>query len=547
MPRTGADLLVESLVAAGVKHLFTLSGNQILSIYDATIGRDIELIHTRHEAAAVHMADSWGRLTEQPGVALLTAGPGHCNALSALYGALKGESPVVMLSGHCPRDQIGQGAFQEVDQVAAARPVTKATWLVEAPNRLGEDIRTALSLARAGRPGPVHLSLPDDVLKAVVPVASAPVVEDTDGRRREGDDNAHTPAPPDGTRIHAVLDLLARATHPFILAGPAMARPLRWADVEQLSEITGIPALPMESPRGINDPWLHRAANCLVEADVVLLVGKKLDYSLSFGGPPCFPKPCRFIRMDADAGSLHEDARVALTMHDDPSRAVQQLAAAAQERRWQHSSWRTEVMAARNTVPPEWDRLRRASQQPIHPLRVCEALQPFLNNDTVFISDGGEFGQWAQAGLEAECRLINGLSGSIGSVLPMALAAKLVHPRRHVFVTSGDGAFGYHALEFDTAVRHNLPVIAIVGNDARWNAEHQLQIRNYGEDRTVGCDLLPSRYDKVAEALGGHGESVQRPDDLTPALRRAMESGLPACVNVAIEGARAPTFLKTSR
>ena len=164
MSKTGAELLIESLISAGVKHIFSLSGNQILSLYDAIIGRDINLIHTRHEAAAVHMADGWGRLTEQPGVALLTAGPGHCNAISALYGALMAESPVVLLSGHSPYAQIGIGAFQELDQVATAKPVTKAAWLVEDPNDLDEAITDALSLAlrrasRSGSPEPSHRCL----------------------------------------------------------------------------------------------------------------------------------------------------------------------------------------------------------------------------------------------------------------------------------------------------------------------------------------------------------------------------------------------------
>src|SRR5262245_49870222 len=167
-PRTGAGRVVDALVAAGVRRLFSLSGNQILSVYDATIGRGIEIVHTRHEAAAVHMADAWGRLTEEPGVALVTAGPGHLNALSALYGALMAESPVVFLSGHAPLSQLGRGAFQELDQVGAARPVTKAAWLAEDAARLDEDIATALEIARSGRPGPVHVSLPGDLLEARV-------------------------------------------------------------------------------------------------------------------------------------------------------------------------------------------------------------------------------------------------------------------------------------------------------------------------------------------------------------------------------------------
>ena len=537
MLKTGAELLIESLIAAGVKHLFTLSGNQILSLYDASIGRDIDLIHTRHEAAAVHMADGWGRLTEQPGVALLTAGPGHCNAISALYGALMAESPVVLLSGHSPHAQIGSGAFQEIDQVATAKPVTKAAWLVEDVDHLDEAVTAALSLACEGRPGPVHLSLPSDVLEATV---SLQPLQGTDK-------NAAFTGTVPTSNVDDILRQLIEATHPLILVGPAMGRPLRWTEVEQLSEATGIPALPMESPRGVNDPWLHQATNCLSQADLVLLVGKKLDFSLRFGQPPFFSEGCRFIQIDADALQLRTEKPVVQTIHAEPTDIVRQLTTAAQalegsRRKSQYDSWQAEVVAARRTTPSEWEQIRASADQPIHPLRVCEALQPFLNDDAVFVSDGGEFGQWVQAGLEAEHRLINGPAGSIGSSIPMGLAAKLAHPQRPVLVFLGDGTFGYHAMEFDTALRYGLPIIAVVGNDARWNAEHQLQIQNYGEGRTVGCELLPSRYDKVIEALGGHGEFVQQPDDLTPAVERALASGLPACINIAIESVSAPTF-----
>ena len=541
MSKTGAELLVESLISAGIKYIFTLSGNQILSLYDASIGRDIDLIHTRHEAAAVHMADGWGRLTEQPGVALLTAGPGHCNAISALYGALMAESPMVLLSGHSPHAQIGSGAFQEVDQVATAKPVTKAAWLVEDPNHLDEAITTALSLACEGRPGPVHLSLPADVLEATVSLQSL----------QGTDKNAASIGVASASDVDDILRQLTEAEHPLILAGPAMGRPLRWTEVERLSEATGIPALPMESPRGVNDPWLHQATNCLSKADLVLLVGKKLDFSLRFGQPPFFSEGCRFIQIDADASQLRPEKLVVLTIHAEPTGIVRQLTTAAQafedsQRERHHDSWRAEVIAAQKATPPEWEQIRGSVEQPIHPLRVCEALQPFLDDDAVFVSDGGEFGQWVQAGLEAQQRLINGPAGSIGSSIPMGLAAKLAHPQRPVFVFLGDGTFGYHAMELDTALRYHLPIIAVVGNDACWNAEHQLQIQNYGEGRTVGCELLPSRYDKVIKALGGHGEFVEHPDDLTPAVERALASGLPACINIAIESVSAPTFRSSS-
>ena len=528
MSLTGAEVLVEGLIAAGVRHLFSLSGNQILSVYDATIGRDIELIHTRHEAAAVHMADGWGRLTEEPGVALLTAGPGHCNGLTALYVALMAESPLLMLSGHCPEAQIGMGAFQEIDQAAAARPVSKASWRVERSDDLESDLYRALEMAVSGRPGPVHLSLPSDVLEASA------------GRSRnaplKGADDAVT------GDLEGVLALLSRADRPLILAGPAMGRGQRWLAVEALAEATGIPALPMESPRGVNDPALRRAAACLASADVLLLLGKRLDFSLRFGQRPFFSEQRRFIQIDADQSELRDHDGVTLRHCADPWEATRRLAEIARARSWNSGSWRSDVDSLRVTAPAEWDGLLRPAASPVHPLGVCEAVQPFLDDGAIFVSDGGEFGQWAQAGLAAEIRLINGPSGAIGSALPMGLAAKLAFPDRTVFVFLGDGTFGYHAMELDTALRYGLPVVAIVGNDERWNAEHVLQVETYGSDRTIGCDLLGTRYDRVAEALGGYGAFVDRAEDLPAALHDAVASGLPACVNVVIEPAAAPAF-----
>jgi len=177
----------------------------------------------------------------------------------------------------------------------------------------------------------------------------------------------------------------------------------------------------------------------------------------------------------------------------------------------------------------------------MHPLRVCAALQPILDRGGILVADGGEFGQWIQAGCEAERRLINGLSGSIGSAIPLALAAKLRQPESSVIAALGDGTFGFHGFEMDTAIRAGLPVVVVVGNDGRWNAEHQLQLQHYGATRTVGCELRATRYDLVTAALGGHGEHVERADDLGPALERAFASGRPACVNVEIDGVAAPT------
>ncbi|MGH7333701.1 MAG: thiamine pyrophosphate-dependent enzyme [Candidatus Rokuibacteriota bacterium] len=324
--------------------------------------------------------------------------------------------------------------------------------------------------------------------------------------------------------------------------GPAIARSARRAVVQRFSDVTGIPVLAMESPRGVNDPSLRLAAMQMPKADVVLLLGKRLDFALRFGEPPAFAPDCRFVQIDPDAFALTPGGRVTMAEAADPAAALEALDVMAQTMTWRHQAWAKEVAASQRTEPAGWDELRRSSRRPLHPLRVCAALQPLLDDDAVLVCDGGEFGQWTQAGLTARTRLINGLSGSIGSAIPMACAAKLARPGSRVVTVLGDGTFGFHAFELDTAVRHRLPILTVVGNDARWNAEHQLQVRHYGAERAVGCQLLPSRYDALAEALGAHGEFVERADDLGPALDRALASGLPACVNVAIEGVAAPEY-----
>ncbi len=526
---TGAESVVQALSAAGVRHLFALSGNQNLPLFDACIGSGLRLIHTRHEAAAVHMADGWGRLTGEPGVALLTAGPGHCNGVTGLFVARAAESPLVMISGHSPFSQAGMGAFQELDQAAMAAPAAKWSHMATGAEPLADIVARALQTAAGGRPGPVHISLPMDLLQAEAdphPPSTAQRLPEESPRLSEDE-------------AGDILDRLQGAARPLILAGPAMSRGARWQAVRALQSASGVPALPCESPRGVDDPWLRGASRCLAEADLVLLLGKRLDFTLRFGEPPAFSQSVRFLSVD-DEEAL-DRTRLEGCFQCDPAEAVVTLTDAAAQRQWSENPWHRDVERAR-AEPPEWRAHRDSVASPIHPLALCEKLQPFMDQDAVFVCDGGEFGQWMQAGLTAGVRLINGPSGSIGSSLPMGMAARLLHPERRVFVFQGDGTFGFHALEIDTCLRYGLPVVVIVGNDARWNAEVQLQIRQYGPDRTIGCDLLPTRYDRVAEALGGFGERVENPGELAPAVERALASGLPAVLDVTIDGLPAPVF-----
>jgi acetolactate synthase I/II/III large subunit len=536
----GADLVVRSLEEAGCRNVFTLSGNHIMPLFDAALGSKLRLLHVRHEAAAVHMADAWGRLTGECGIALVSGGAGHANAMGALATAAAADSPLVLLSGHAPRNELGRGAFQELRQVEMAAPVSKAAWVAETPARLGQDIARAIRTAVSGRPGPVHVSLPFDVLEARVPLnpVSVPGPEAF----------AAQPAPLPAAAADITLRHLAAARRPLILGGPRLCQQDGPALLRALAAATGVPALGMESPRGLNDPSLGAFAEVLRRADLIVLLGKALDFTLRFGEAPHVAPQCRFIGIDADADRLarlqrDRGDRVLLAAGAEAPAAAISLEARCRAPVGK-GAWAAEVASALAYRPPAWATLAASKPDALHPIELCRALAPHLKRHAgaVLICDGGEIGQWPQAVLAPPRRLINGVAGAIGAAIPFALAARLAEPNAPVLAVMGDGSFGFHMAEFDTAVRYDLPFVAVVGNDASWNAEHQIQLREYGAERAHACGLLPSRYDLVAAALGGHGERVTAAETLPGALARALAARKPACINVMIERVPAPTF-----
>lgn len=539
----GADVLAQALARAGTRYLFSLSGNQVMPLYDAAIGTALEIIHVRHEGAAVHMADAWGRLTGQPGIAVVTGGPGHANAIGALYTATASDSPLVLLSGHAPLNQLGTDAFQEMRQADMAAPVVKASWTAQSPSSIGADIARAFNIALSGRPGPVHISLPFDVLEAKVDASLVPPPS--------ASAFSATPIALSAAAAREIAAQISRARRPIVIGGPVFGTPAGTTLRTQLAQAYDIPVLCMESPRGVNDPALGAVAEALKDADLVVLIAKKLDFTLRFGRAPAFSTNCRFIQIDPDqdtfsraAKALGEPARIALTAHADPRSAAEALVSLA-SRKGTDTSWMREVDAAICYRPAAWDAAGDRAEGPLHPVEVGRTVGAMATPQDVLVIDGGEFGQWAQACVEPQTRIINGPAGSIGSAIPFALAAKLARPQANVFALLGDGTFGFHLAEFDTAVRHSLPVVAVVGNDACWNAEHQIQLNSYGKARTVACELLPSRYDQAVAGLGGFGTLVQKSVELQPALRNALASGRPACVNVLIERLPAPVVTRT--
>jgi len=319
------------------------------------------------------------------------------------------------------------------------------------------------------------------------------------------------------------------------------------AAMREAADALDVPVIGMESPRGINDPGLGAFAEILSQADLVLLVGKPLDFTLRFGEAPALSPSCRWIVIDSDAAMIGRTEkamgkRLLLSEVADAQTAIKMLADRRSTTGAQPSEWRERVREALAYEPPQWKSARAKDTGRLHPVEMCRAIGGFIDRHrgATFVSDGGEIGQWAQALVKTDRRIINGAAGTIGVSLPFAIAAKLAHPDHPVVAVMGDGTFGFHMAEFDTAVRYDLPVIVVIGNDARWNAEYQIQLRQYGAERAKNCDLLPSRYDRVAEALGGFGALVSTAADLPDALDRAYLSRKPACINVMIESVAAP-------
>ena len=536
----GADIVAQSLKRLGCRHVFTLSGNHIMSIFDAALDAGLDLVHVRHEAGAVHMADGHGRLTGEAGIALVTGGPGHANAVGALFTALGAESPMVLLSGHAATWELGRGGFQELRQADMAAPVTKASWTANATETLGRDIGEAIRIATSGRPGPVHLSLPSDLLDARVDESTVAWPER----------QAATKASLADTDADKVLAAIAEAARPVIIAGPQMSTVTGRALLAKLEAATGAPAVIMESPRGIADATLGAFPDLIKRADLIVLLGKALDFTTKWATGPAFDPDVRLISIDPDEALVarakkEKGARLLVGCVAGSKSAAETLLDRASKTA--PRPWLAEARTALDNRPAAWRSIVSQTAGRLHPAEVFRALRPFVERDpdTVLICDGGEFAQWGQSMLPVRRRLVNGVTGSIGSSLSFALAARLLERRAPVFAVLGDGTIGFHIAEFETAVRRGLSFVAVLGNDARWNAESEIQRRDYGANRMHGCELLPARYDQVVAALGGHGEHVERVVDLPGAIERALGSGKPSCINVMIESIAAPAIRLT--
>ena len=531
----GSQLVISALQRRGVTTIFSLSGNQIMPLYDACIDAGIRIVHVRHEAAAVFMADAWAQITGEVGVAMLTAGPGITNGIAPLYSAAQAESPVLLISGDSSIAEDGKGAFQEMDQTAITSPLTKLSHRPMSAAQLACSVDLAVNTAMAPRRGPVHLALPFDLLSTESGIDALPAVPPA----------LESPAL-EAKSLNMLTELLSNAQRPLILAGPTWAREHMREARARLQGALQVPIVAMESPRGLNDPSLGTLRDLLAQSDLVVLAGKSLDFTLGFGAGKTFNDNAQIAVLEPDKRMLERAQsllgnRLTLACQVDALQALTRLTDTQHKpsrKAWlEQAAQAIAVRQVMNPAPAQSDKL--------DPRALCETVQQFLNEATepLLICDGGEFGQWAQAYCDAPIRIINGMSGAIGAGICYAIAAKIARPQATVVALMGDGTSGFHFMEFDTAVREQAPFIAVVGNDLRWNAEHLIQMRTYGADRLIGCELADSaRYHDASRALGGTGAAPDTAARVASALHSAVASQLPTCLNVAIDGRPAPVF-----
>jgi acetolactate synthase-1/2/3 large subunit len=531
---TGGELVARVLAREGVAAIFTLCGGHVLSIYDACLRHGIRIIDVRHEQAAAHAADAWARLTRGLGVAVVVPGPGVTDAVTGVANAHAARSPLLLIGGGSPLGLKGRGALQEMDQVSLLAPITKGAWAVPEPRLISEYLSRAIDVALTGQPGPVFVEIAIDLLMSTADERDAPLP--APGARGR-------PAPaPDA--VERVAALLASAERPAVVAGSGVYWDGAWDALAGLAERAGLPVFTNGMGRGCvphDHPMAFQLARGLAlrEADVVLVLGTPLDFRLGYGQAPAFGDGAQVVMVDADGRDFGRNRTLAEGLAADVGRTLSALHAALPA----GLSARTESWRRRLREKEEAERQKQAvlsasDQTPITHYRLAAELAAVMDGRTCLVADGGDVVTCASkiVPLSRPAQWLDpGPLGVLGVGPPFALAAKALQPDRRVLLLSGDGAFGLNGMELETAVRFDLPLVCVVGNDGGWGMIRSVQQTFYGRERAVATSLPFTRYDRLVEALGGEGETIEDPRRLRPALERALGSGRVACLNVILD------------
>jgi acetolactate synthase-1/2/3 large subunit len=545
-PRTDAEqrtdggaLMARALSERGVTTLFSLPGGAILPLLDACIDEEITVIDTRHEGAAVLAAEGWALATGETGVAAVTAGPGFANGLIGLIDAAVWSVPLVMLGGRTSRTRQGRGAVADVDQLSIATPIAKWAATCSDTGRIPRYIAEALHRAHSGCPGGVYLEVDSHAMYGkAAPLELTPGGFPTSPPRPAG-------SPEDiGTAVAALVS----AERPLIVAGSGAFWSDAGAEIGRLAELAQIPVITASAARGVvadSHAWslgsLVHGGLAIPSADCVLVLGSAFNANVMYGGAPLFGIEQTIVQVDIAPERIGGNRAADVTVIGDIASVTADLRAAWTVTPSGREEWRARARSLAGASLDFWNRqVGEHSGEGIHAGAAARAVGSFVaerySGRATLVADGGDALAWALAyfGAELPGRLLTTTTalGTLGVGMPFALAAQAARPDERVFLFTGDGSFGLSAMEVDTAVRHNLPVIVIVSNNAGWGDVRYEQDELFGPGRHVASNLPGARYDQLAQALGGHGERVEHLDELRPALERSIDSGVCSVIDV---------------
>jgi acetolactate synthase-1/2/3 large subunit len=522
---TGSELLARSLKAQGMDTLFYIMGGPMIETEAECIKLGVKAIDTRHEQAASFAACAYTRVMRRPGVCMGASGPGTTNLVTGVAHAFTDACPMVAVGGSSPRVYLGMEAFQEIDQVAVMAPITKWATRILDTKRIPEVVATAFRQATAGRPGPVYIDMPGDVLGETIEEESVTYPKPWKPSPRSLGDPA---------AVKEAIKLLQKAERPLIIGGSGVW----WSDASAafhaLVDATGIPFFTTPMSRGMVPEdhelaFLNARASAFAEADVLLVVGTRFNWIIQYGRPPRFAKDSKVIQVDTDAAQLGVTREIDVPITGDARAACEQLSAEAKGQidPKRYKAWVDKLRTIDDEKGLVAEKAMSTDQVPIHPLRLCKEVRDFIRRDAILVVDGQEILNYGRQSIPTFMpghRLNSGAFGTMGVGLPFGVGAKVARPDKQVVVLHGDGSYGINAMEIDTAVRHKVNVLCVISNNGGWTADPQ--------QNKPGRNLGYSRYDRVAMDLGAHGEFVDKPDDIRPALERAAASGKPAVVNV---------------
>lgn len=533
---TGSYLIAKTLKEEGVEVLFYLMGGPNFDIVMACQDLGIKTVDFRHEQAAAFAAHAYARLTGKPGVCTAASGPGTLNLLTGVYTASIDCAPMIILGGAGPVHEIGREAFQEVDQVGIFEPLCKYVHQPTLAERYPEIISTAFRQATSGRPGPVYIDCGADVLyeeveESKVVKAPRPVVKS----RPSADPKA----------IEDAINLISAAKKPIIFGGGGVFFSGASDEFQRFIDITKIPFYTAPMSRGLapeDHPVSFPAARskAMREADLILVIGTRLNWMMQYGRR--FSNEAKLIQIDIEESELGHNRDCDLGIVADAKMALAQLADAASQRKDDfdgklESDWIHDLSEYQTDKAANMEAVLNSNQVPIHPLRLCNEINKFLDRDAIVTVDGNEILHFGRQSINTYLpghRLNSGVTGTMGVGLPYGIGSILAKPDKQNLVLHGDGSMGMNAMELDTLVRFNLPVVTVISNNAGWTARTPNQ-------RKPGRELGFTPFHEMAKVLGCYGERVEDPDEIRPALERAFSSGKPAVIDVIVEPTAAGT------